>query len=152
MTHVARLGAGDRLKAKRLFSMMAEVFEESHEDLGDDYVDGLLARADFWALAAFSGGDVVGGLTAHTLPMTRARSREIFIYDVAVRVDHQRRGVGRQLVQHLRQAAATAGVGDVFVPADDDDHHALEFYRALGGEAAPVTFFTFSGGSGPGGE
>jgi len=108
----------------------------------------LLGREDFWALAAFSGGDVVGGLTAHTLPMTRAKEREIFIYDVAVRVDHQRRGVGRQLVQHLREAAATAGVGDMFVPADDEDRHALEFYKALGGEAAPVTFFTFSGGAG----
>ena len=33
---------------------------------------------------------------------------------------------------------------DIFVPADDDDIHALDFYRALGGEESPVTFFTFA--------
>jgi aminoglycoside 3-N-acetyltransferase I len=30
------------------------------------------------------------------------------------------------------------------VPADEEDDHAIEFYRALGAEASPVTFFTFS--------
>jgi aminoglycoside 3-N-acetyltransferase I len=32
---------------------------------------------------------------------------------------------------------------EVFVPADNDDQHALDFYRALGGSPSSVTFFTF---------
>ena len=44
----------------------------------------------------------------------------------------------------LREAAAAAGITEVFVPADNDDTHALDFYRALGGDPAPVTMFTFS--------
>ena len=35
--------------------MMAEVFEEEYERLGDGYVDRLLDRPDFWAIAAFVG-------------------------------------------------------------------------------------------------
>jgi aminoglycoside 3-N-acetyltransferase I len=89
------------------------------------------------------GEQIVGGLTAHTLPMTRSESREIFIYDIAVRADHQRRGVGRLLMSHLIRTASDAGIHDLFVPAEDEDVHALEFYRALGGAASPVTFFTF---------
>ncbi|HVJ93164.1 MAG TPA: hypothetical protein VM580_25360, partial [Labilithrix sp.] len=77
---VERLGPSQRSTAKALFSMMATVFEEEHEDLSDSYVDKLLAREDMWILAAFSADEIVGGLTAHVLPLTRIESREIFIY------------------------------------------------------------------------
>jgi aminoglycoside 3-N-acetyltransferase I len=123
--------------------MMASVFEESHEPLSDVYVARLLARDDLWILAATFGDEIVGGLTAHVLPMTRSESHELFIYDVAVRVDHQRRGVGRALLERLQQLARAAAIAVLFVPADDEDTHALDFYRALGGVASPVTFFTF---------
>lgn len=139
-----RLNAGDRELSRRLFAMMAEVFETPAAALSDAYLDTLLARPEFWAMAALSGDDVVGGVTAHALPMTRAETSELFIYDVAVRADYQRRGVGRQLLTKLREAASAAGIAEAFVPADDEDTHALDFYRALGGAAAPVTIFTFS--------
>ncbi|HYO68031.1 MAG TPA: GNAT family N-acetyltransferase [Archangium sp.] len=139
-----RLKAGDRESAKVLFALMAKVFEEGSGELSDGYVDRLLGREDFWAIAAFVDEAIVGGITAHTLPMTRTESFEIFIYDIAVRSDHQRTGIGRQLMAELRAQAAGMGIRDMFVPADNEDVHALDFYRALGGEAAPVTIFTFS--------
>ncbi len=144
-----RLTSEDRELAKEMFALMAEVFAEDHEPLGDAYVDRLLRREDFWAVAAFTDeGEIIGGMTAHTLPMTRAEASEIFIYDIAVQTAHQRKGVGRLLMTELRREAASLGVRDVFVPADDEDRHALDFYRALGGVPSPVTFFTFSGVSG----
>ena len=139
-----RLTAGDREPAKVLFTLMAKVFDEGSEELSDGYVDRLLGREDFWAIAAFVDNDIVGGITAHTLPMTRAQDSEIFIYDIAVRSEHQRKGIGRRLVEELRAQAASMGITDLFVPADNEDAHALDFYRALGGEAAPVTIFTFT--------
>ncbi len=141
---VTRLSGGDRAVARRLFTLMAEVFDDECDPLSDAYIDRLLAREEFWAIAAFAGDDVVGGLTAHTLPMTRSESAEIFIFDVAVRADHQRRGIGTLMMTMLCEEAARAGIDIVFVPADGEDEHALDFYRALGGDAAPVTIFTFS--------
>jgi aminoglycoside 3-N-acetyltransferase I len=141
---IRRLRVGDRDLARQLFAVMAEVFDEPNEALSDDYVDALLSRETFWALAALAGDEVVGGLTAHTLAMTRTESAEVFIYDVAVRADWRRRGIGRELVSVLCSAAAEAGIGEVFVPADTGDADALDFYRMLGGVPAPVTIFTFS--------
>lgn len=123
--------------------MMAEVFREGSEPLADDYIDALLTRDSFWVFTAFNGSDVVGGLTAHTLPMTRSPSSEVFIYDVAVRPDHQRRGIGSRLVSELRQAANAAGIEEVFVPADDEDEDARSFYAAQAGEPSAVAMFTF---------
>jgi aminoglycoside 3-N-acetyltransferase I len=57
--------------------------------------------------------------------------------------DHQRRSVGRLLVTRLRELARDEGIDDIFVAADNEDTHALEFYRALGGVASAVTIFSF---------
>lgn len=122
---------------------MAEAFEEKRDEVTGGYAERLLAREDTWVVVASSNEDVVGGLTAHVLPMTRAEETELFIYDLAVAPAHQRKGVGRSLIAFLRQAGRAAGHGAVFVPADDEDTHALEFYRAVGGVGAPVTIFTF---------
>ncbi len=123
---------------------MAGVFETDAEPLSDAYVARMLAREDVWVLAASVNGQAVGGLTAFTLPLTRAEVSEVFIYDIAVMPAYQRQGVGRQLVTTLRAHAAAAGIGVVFVPADNEDTHALDFYRALGGAPTAVTIFTFS--------
>lgn len=139
-----RLRSGEERLAGALFQLMVEVFEEAPEPLGEAYLASLLARPDFWAFAAFVDGALVGGLTAHTLPMTRGPYAEVFIYDLAVRAEHQRRGIGRQLVAALREAARAQGISDVFVDADNEDNHALDFYRAVGGAATPVTMFSFT--------
>lgn len=122
---------------------MARVFDEVAAPLGDAHLSRVLSRPDFWAFAAVDGDRVVGALTAHTLPMTRSESDEIFIYDLAVVPERQRQGIGRRLVEALRAGARAEGVTVTFVPADNDDTHALDFYRAIGGSPAPVTIFTF---------
>lgn len=142
---IRRLRPGDETVARELFAMMVAVFDEnaSGEVLEFDYVTELLARPDFYAVAALEGSTAIGGITAHVLPMTRRREAELFIYDLAVRPDRQRRGVGRALVKSLTELAAADGVATSFVAAADEDAHALSFYRSLGGDGAPVTVFTF---------
>lgn len=142
---VRRLGLGDEVVAAQTFELMAAVFDEPHEELSDGYVTALLDRVDFWVMVALLDERPVGGLTAHSLSMTRSESTELFIYDLAVSVEHQRRGIGRELVEITRRLAAAAGIDVAFVPADDDDEHAIDFYRAIGGAASPVTFFEFGG-------
>lgn len=139
---VRRLLPGDEAAAAAMVSTMTAVFEETSETLPADYLSNLLRSGSFWAIAAFDGTDVVGGLTAHTLPMTRSPSSEIFIYDLAVREDHQRKGVGARLMQELGRVAAEQGISEIFVPADNEDTGALEFYLSQGGIPQPVTFFT----------
>lgn len=140
---IRRLGPGDREPARALFAAMAAVFEEKSGDLGDDYVDALLARDSFWALAAERDGEVAGGLTAHVVPLTRVEGAEVFVYDVAVATRHRRTGVGRALLGELRRLCDESGIRVAFVAADEEDVEAHDFYRALGGDGAPVTIFTF---------
>lgn len=144
MVEIRRLRRGDETVAAQMVAMMTAVFEEHSEHLPDDYLQEVLGRDSFWAIAAFDGADVVGGITAHTLPMTRSPSSEVLIYDLAVREDHQRHGIAARLVYELRAAAAIEGIHEIFVPADNADVGALAFYRAQGAHPSPVTHFTFS--------
>jgi len=151
---VRRLLAGDRTLARETFALMARVFDTESEHLSDAYLDGLLRRPDFWVIAAVDDRQVIGGLTAHTLAMTVFEGSEVFLYDIAVSEDFQRRGIGRQLVETLLAGARAEGIKTVFVPADNDDAHALDFYRALNGTPLAVTMFDFdtaTGAMAPGG-
>ena len=139
-----RLGRLDGEVAREMFALMAAVFDETSERLSHAYVQQLLTTSSFWAVAAFEGERVVGGITAHTIPMTRSHSSELFIYDLAVHAEYRRLGAGRLLVSSLCAQALEAGISEIFVPADDDDLDALAFYRSLGGEESAVTFFTWA--------
>jgi aminoglycoside 3-N-acetyltransferase I len=145
---VKRLTSSDRESAQELFATMSEIFGEDAIRLSDNYVDQLFRRSEFWALGAFVGDVIAGGITAHSLPMTRTETAELFVYDIAVRSQYRRMGVGRLLFDTLRAQAIEAGINDVFVAADDDDTHALDFYRRLGGKASSVTIFDFPSGDG----
>jgi tRNA-Thr(GGU) m(6)t(6)A37 methyltransferase TsaA len=136
---IERLRVGDVQRARAAFEMMHNVFDEDGDVLTDSYVTGLLANESFWAIGAFEAGEAIGCITGHELAMTRHERTELFIYDLAVRVDDQRRGIGRQLVNALVTSAAGRGIDVVFVPADDDDIHALDFYASLGDRPVKVT-------------
>lgn len=138
-----RFGPDDADLAQAMFTMMAAVFEEESERLPREYLAALLSRDDVWVVSAVQHGEVVGGLTGYALPMTRQAMRELLIYDVAVREDCQRRGVGRRLLETTKNLAAVRGIAELFVLADNEDVHALDFYRAIGGTPGEVTSFSF---------
>lgn len=140
---VRRLAFGDLALARQTFAAMADGFEDTWASLSDGYLAELLARPDLLVLAALDGDRAVGGLTAFVLPMVRAETREVFIYDFAIASADQRRGAGAALLAHLRTQARALGAENSFVPADVEDTHALRFYERQGGVAADVTMFTF---------
>ena len=141
--HTHRLGAGDLSLARATFNLMAEVFETDAVDDRDAHLAGLLRSPHFWAFSATIDGRVVGGLTGYTLPMARTNARELFVYDLAVHPAYQRRGVATRLMSAARQAANVEGIDDIFVIAENEDAHALAFYRALGMIETPTTMFAY---------
>jgi aminoglycoside 3-N-acetyltransferase I len=141
---IARIGPAEVGLAQQTFAMMAVVFEDAPaEPPSREYVADLLARDDLWVYAAAVDGQPVGGLTAFALPLTRTQATELFVYDIAVRADQQRRGIGHALLQRLLADGSAGGIEEMWVPADNDDQHALDFYRSAGGAPQPVTVFTF---------
>ncbi len=109
-----------------------------------EYLQSLLEKETVIFYVAIIDNKVVGGLTAHILPSTYFPSSEVYIYDLAVRTAFQRKGIGRQLIGVLKEYCASLRLKEVFVQADLEDQHAIEFYQATGGIAESVVHFSYA--------
>jgi aminoglycoside 3-N-acetyltransferase I len=119
---------------KQLNALFAVAFK-SPEDYQnqpptDDYLKGFLASGDHIVLAAMADEKVVGGLVAYCFPKFEQQRKEIYLYDLAVSSNHQRQGIGRQLMTELQKIAREIGAYVVFVQADEGDG-AIKFYQSL---------------------
>jgi len=126
-----------------LVNLFNLVFEEESNIGSATHLLKLLSSENFIVLAAFAENEVVGGLTAYELPMYYSDSSEIFLYDLAIKPEYQRRGIGKGLMQRLTAHCIQQGIKEFFVMAHAEDEHAIEFYHATGGESENVVNFLF---------
>ncbi|ASS50185.1 MAG: hypothetical protein A3D31_11490 [Candidatus Fluviicola riflensis] len=110
----------------------------------DTYLVRLLYNPNILFYVAIDNNLVVGGLTAHILPSVYSEAGEVYIYDLAIKSEFQRKGIARQLLIELKQYCAESGYKEVFVQADIEDQHALDFYRATGGKEEHVFHYSYS--------
>ncbi|MEO6454321.1 MAG: GNAT family N-acetyltransferase [Ginsengibacter sp.] len=142
---VKRLGKHDAKIFHKLIRLFQEVFEEkAFLNVGESYLARLLEKNDFIVYVIISGSEIVGGLTAYELATYYSEDSEIFIYDIAIKVEFQRQGLGKHLISSLKKHCAQKGIKEMFVAADEEDEHAIDFYHSTGGDAAKVIHFNYS--------
>jgi aminoglycoside 3-N-acetyltransferase I len=141
---VKRLKKNDINSFKSLIKMFNEVFENNKLELPKKgYLKKQLSKPDFVAFAAFQNKKLAGGMTAFILPKYYSKGSEIFIYDVAVRKQYQRKGIGKMMMDALKDYSKKEKIKDIFVAANVEDKHALDFYNATGGKAEQVVHFNY---------
>ena len=50
----------------------------------------------------------------------------------------------KSTAREIRDHAYAAGIREIYVPADNEDTHVIDFYRAQRAAELPVTFFSFT--------
>jgi len=127
-----------------LIKMFNMVFEEVEPAISSEAnLLRLLNNNNFVAMAAISENEVVGGLTAFELPMYYSDSSEVFLYDMAVKPEFQRIGIGKSLIRSLKEYCIRHGVKEFFVLAHEEDESAVEFYHSTGGKSEKVVNFLY---------
>lgn len=130
------LGPHDVALMESMMTTFGEAFEETGNYTGArprrTYLEHLLGREHFIALAAMKGDAVVGGLAAYELQKFEQERSEIYIYDLAVAAAHRRQGIATALVAELKTVAAARGAYVIFVQADRGDDPAIALYTKLG--------------------
>lgn len=121
---------------RELLGVMGRAFEEvdtyTAAQPGTAYLRKLLDSDGFIALAALQDQKVVGGLTAYELTKYEQERSEIYIYDLAVALEHRRKGVATSMIGALKAIAARRGAYVIYVQADPPDEPAVALYTKLG--------------------
>ncbi|WP_029356002.1 AAC(3)-I family aminoglycoside N-acetyltransferase [Bosea sp. 117] len=133
---IRQIGAEEVSLFRQLLAVMGEAFDAvdtyTRAQPRTAYLQTLLGRREFVALAAMLGEEVVGGLAAYELPKFEQERSEFYIYDLAVAAPHRRRGVATALIDRLRAIGAARGAYVIFVQADPPDAPAVALYDKLG--------------------
>lgn len=140
-----KLGLSDIGHLAELLNIYKDEFnlEKNYHFPDNEYLQQLLSNKSVIFYTALESGDIVGGLTAYILPSVYFSQAEVYIYDLAVKSSFQRKGIGTGLIQALKRYCEALGIKEIFVQADQDDHHAVKFYKATGGVEEKVVHFSF---------
>ncbi len=135
---IRQLGANDVALMHDLLTCFGEAFDD-HESYANHrpsagYLQQLLERHSFVALAALGEGKVVGGLAAYELVKFEQERSEFYLYDLAVDAAYRRRGIATALIDALKTIASDRGAYVIFVQADTgvEDAAAIALYTELG--------------------
>jgi len=142
---IKRLGPSDVALAQKLFWLMQQVFKvENPDTITEAYVVKILANTTFVVFAALYNSEPVGGITGDELPMYNAETAEMYIYDIAIKPEFQRMGIGKKLIAAAKRHCSKNNIKTLYVQADAEDKHALDFYRSTGASESKVVHFTYN--------
>ena len=135
VVRVERIGPGDIASMRAANRLFDEVFGDEAYDgppPSDDHLGKLLSDEKFIALTAHIDRQMAGALAGYELVKFEADRSEIYIYDLAVREDHRRKGVATALIEALKPIARERGAWVIYVQADPPDAPAVALYDKLG--------------------
>ena len=139
-----KLAIGDESSFSKLVLLFNKEFESPDLNyVNDKNIRSLIAKPDFICFFAFIGDEVVGGLTGYEFLMYDQKGSSMYLYDLAVDKNYQRRGIGSNLVGELKDYCRSKDIKDLFVQANVEDQHAIEFYNKIGGDDSETVQFSF---------
>lgn len=144
MVEVTQLSPVDIVRFKQLILLFGDVFETDNVVYSNERLADLLNNKHFVAIVALAHNVVVGGLTGYIMPMYNKPADELYLYDMAVATQAQRQGIGRQLIEKLKEFCCQHNIGNISVEAHAEDLSAVAFYHSWGGAPEDVVHFNFS--------
>lgn len=123
------------------------------EGLFDNAIDPLQARAflndpGHLIVLALSGDEAVGMATG-TVLLHPDKPPALFVNEIGVREDWQRRGIGREMTGRLFDAARARGCRGIWLGTEPENVPALALYRSMNGDERTFVGFSWEGAFDP---
>lgn len=140
---ISKLSQNNNLKLAQLLHVFEAVFEMKPFATPDAvYLNSLLQDPDIIFMVVEVDGKIIGGLSAYVLSQYYSKEKHAYIHDVAISTAYRRKGIGKKLIAAFNDYCQKMNYAEVFVAAEKEDVHAVEFYRATGAdELESVHFF-----------
>jgi GNAT superfamily N-acetyltransferase len=131
VVEVRRLEPGDELVLPQLSAWV------DRPPLGHGGAARFLQNERNHLLVAFDKAEPVGMLLAHELDRRHGDEKKMFLYEIDVREDRRRQGVGRALMDRFAELCRERGYPKAWVLTDEGNPPAMAFYAACGGVREP---------------
>lgn len=108
----------------------------------------LLAEPTYIFIVALTdNGEMMGRIYGHVL--YRFGQTDLLLYEVDVLENHQRKGVGRALLNFAKQFCSDRGYGESWVLTEGDKAPACSLYESTGGveEDSPTIMYVYHFGA-----
>ncbi len=105
----------------------------------------LLREPSYLMVVALADDDeIMGRIYANVLH--RYEATDLLLYEVDVVEAHQRKGVGRAMLDYLKTYCAGRGYGEMWVLTDLDNQAGNALYKSAGGklENSPANMYVFA--------
>jgi ribosomal protein S18 acetylase RimI-like enzyme len=127
MVQYKRLQPGDEELAVRAIAGIKRAITNA------DRVRDFLARDDQFLIVAHENSEPLGFALAYELQRVDDSPPMMFFYEIEVRPEFRRRGIGTGLVEHLKRLRRLHGAGKLFVLTDRQNKAARGLYSSSGG-------------------
>lgn len=131
MMQVQKLSSQDVDDFVDLIQVFGRSFEMQRLELpNEDYLKRLLEHPDFFVFVVKLNELVIGGLTVYVLHGYYSELPTAYIYDLGILPEHQRKGAGKMLINHLMEFCKNNNFENAYVEAEADDFDAINFYKS----------------------
>ncbi|MES2389197.1 MAG: GNAT family N-acetyltransferase [Bacteroidota bacterium] len=107
------------------------------------YMENLLQKDDFHIIVAYSGEQIIGGVTGYEMEMYMQETRELFLYEIGVHEGFRQRGIAKTLIGMLKDICMKRGVSAMYVGTWEGNEAAERLYAGSGGKRELIPWFTF---------
>jgi aminoglycoside 6'-N-acetyltransferase I len=136
MLQILKVGPGD----EAIFDNAADgVFDEA---INGERLAAYLRDPQHHMMLAIIGGQVVGQVAA-VIYRHPDKAPELFIDEVGVAPAFQRRGIARQLMDHMLGLGRNLGCEAAWVGTEHGNTAARNLYASYGASAEPFVMYTF---------
>lgn len=122
------------LQLIRLFTSESDP-AKNHSYKAEKYLDAFLQNQKNHVFVASINKIVIGGLTAYEMEMYKNDTSEMFLFEIEVKAQYKQQGVGRLLIQALKDVCKQRNIKQIFVVTSRNNLSALKLYESTGGIA-----------------
>ena len=131
---IRRLRKGDeRIALQSVRELMAEDERDGREP-SIQHLERFLKRDTNYLILAIREKHPIGFLTAYRMPDLSCDASMVYLFEIEVALPFRRQGIGKRMIQLLKQHCREDGVEDIWVGTENDNIAAKRLYESTGGK------------------
>jgi ribosomal protein S18 acetylase RimI-like enzyme len=140
---IRRIQTGEEVLAQQALQTLIPEDERGGTIPSLEHLQSLLNAHTNYLILAMQDTEPIGFAMAYTMPKYYRDGHMAYLYDISVRPDCRKRGIGSRLIEVLKTCLRNQGVESLWVGTDCTNIPAISLYEATGGKREASSFCEF---------